>query len=55
MACQLQMSNGRSFGLMINKAFANSEGLAHIMIPQQELSKGHKFKVSGESQFKGKA
>jgi hypothetical protein len=24
------------------------------MIPQQELSKGHKFKVTGEAQFKGK-
>jgi hypothetical protein len=26
-----------------------------IMIPPQDLSKGHKFKVSGEAQFKGKA
>jgi hypothetical protein len=29
--------------------------ICHAMIPPQELSKGHKFKVFGEAQFKGKA
>jgi hypothetical protein len=30
-------------------------GRINLMIPPQELLKGHKFKVSGEAQFKGKA